>query len=102
MLQLNQRRGLAECTIFEGRIVYLGGCERNYLKVVEAYDYRENKWDFLPDMTYARCGFGAVGMENKLAAICGARFSYDSESNGEIFDSFSRKFTIIKEKKNYV
>ena len=94
---LNQRKGYAECTIFEGKIVTLGGCEGNYLKVVEAYDYHENKWTFLPDMIYARCLFGAVGMGNKLFAIGGAGMSYNPESNGEIFDSYSRKFTIIKE-----
>ena len=50
-------------------------------------------------MIYPRSDFGAVGMGNKLVAIGGARsgLTYNSESNGEIFDSHSRKFTIIKE-----
>ena len=94
---LNQRKGYAECTIFEGKIVTLGGCERNYLKVVEAYDYYDKKWIFLPNMIYARCNFGAFGMGNKLVAIGGAKLTYYTDSNGEIFDKYSRKFTIIKE-----
>ena len=97
---MNQCKGCAECTIFEGKIVTIGGCERNFLKVVETYDYHEKKWAFLPDMIYARCGFGAVGMESKLFAIGGANMYYNSELNGEIFDSYSRKFTIIKEMQN--
>ena len=48
-------------------------------------------------MIYARCNFGAFGMGNKLVAIGGAKLTYYTDSNGEIFDKYSRKFTIIKE-----
>ena len=81
-----QRRGYAACTVFEGKIVVTG----NYLKSVEAYDYYENKWTYLPDMNKERSCHASVSMGNKLFVIGGY-----SNTSCEVFDSFSRNFTIV-------
>ena len=48
---LNVARDCAACTVFEGKIVVTGGKSSWYqLRSVEAYDYKEKKWTFLPDM----------------------------------------------------
>ena len=58
---------------------------------VEAYDYYENKWTYLPDMNEKRCDHTSVSMGNKMFVIGG----YNT-SNCEVFDGFSRRFTSIK------
>ena len=81
------------CTVFEGKIVATGGISKSdysHLKSVEAYDHLENKWTLLPDMNEKRMDHAAVSMGNKLFVIGGDRIS-----SCEIFDSFSRKFTVI-------
>ena len=75
------------CTVFEGKIVV----SRGYSKLVEAYDYYENKWSYFPDVIEERHDHASVSMSNKLFVIGG----YDN-TNCEVFDSFSRKFTLIK------
>ena len=88
---LNVPRFHAACTVFEGKIVVTGG--KNYcpnLKSVEAYDYHENKWTFLPDMIKERYCHDAVSMGNKMFIVGG-----NYTTNCEVFDSRSRKFTTI-------
>ena len=68
------------------------GVNRVKLSSVEAYDYYENKWDFLPCMINKRCLHGAVSMGNKLFVIGG-----DYNTSCEVFDSISIKFTSIKQ-----
>ena len=41
---MNERRYDSACTVFEGKIVVIGG----YQKKVEAYDCYENIWTYLP------------------------------------------------------
>ena len=60
-------------------------------KSVEAYDYYENKWNYLPDMIEKRGSHASVSMGNKMFVIGG----YNTLTC-EIFDSVSRKFTYIK------
>ena len=91
---LNQSRYGAASTVFEGKIVITGGfskSENRQLKSVEAYDYYENKWTYLPDMIYERKSHAVVNIGNKLFVIGGR-----TTSSCEVFDSFSRKFLIIK------
>ena len=77
--------------MFEGKIVESGGKDDGILKSVEAYDYHENRWINLPNMIYGRYEHGMASMGNKMFVIGGI---YDLIS--EVFDSVSRKFTIIK------
>ena len=60
-------------------------------KSVEAYDYYENKWTYLPNMIEERYDHASVSISSKLFVIGG----YDS-SSCEIFDIFERKFCYIK------
>ena len=60
------------------------------MKLVEAYDYYENKWTYLPDMIDKRYKHAAVSMGNKLFVI-----GWSYTTNCEVFDSYSRKFTKI-------
>ena len=82
---MNEHRKGAACTVYEGKFVVSGSF---YLKSVEAYDYYENKWNYLPDMIKERFQHASVSMENKLFVIG----RWDT-STCEVFDSFSRKFT---------
>ena len=49
----------AACTVFGGKIVVTGG---KFTNSVEAYDYYENKWTYLPDMIYERFDHAAFSM----------------------------------------
>ena len=94
---MNKSRCYAACTVFEGKIVVTGG-ESNYftLKSAEAYDYYENKWTYLPDMVEKRSRHNSVSMGNKLFII--GRWS---TTICEVFDSFSRKFTLLEPKYDF-
>ena len=89
---LNVARDCAACTVFEGKVVVTGGANyvQGKLKSVEAYDYYEDKWTYLPDMIEARSYHSAVSMGIKMFVIGGFY-----TSNCEKFDSYSRKFTKI-------
>ena len=81
----------AACTVFEGKIVVIGGKNKLSLsKYVEAYDYYEDKWTYLADMIKERFNHAAVSMGNKMFVIAGL-----DNSSCEVFDSFSRKFTCV-------
>ena len=101
-------RGDSACTVFEGKIVVSGGVRKNIIpnrvypggdinhllnqrqfNSVEAYDYHENKWSYLPNMLKPRAYHTAVSIGNKMIII-GSGFS------SEVFDSVTRKFTYIK------
>ena len=87
---MNESRYNAACTVFESKIIVSGGYES---KSVEAFDYYENKWTYLPEMIDKRCDQAAVSMGNRMFVIGG---SYTTSS--EIFSSFSSKFTQINSK----
>ena len=92
---MNCIRQNAACTVFKGKIVLTGGHDgKNSLRSVEAYDYNENKWDFLPCMINGRSLHGAVCMGNKLFVIGGK-----CNATCEVSDSSSIKFTFIKQLK---
>ena len=87
-------RDTSACTVFEGKIVVSGGCINNNsnrigLRSVEIYDYHENKWSFLPEMIYGMSFHKLVSMGNKM-------FVVGDNNQCEVFDSFSRKFSLIK------
>ena len=95
---LNKSRCLAACTVFEGKIVVTGSILRSdclLLKSVESYDFNEKKWTYLPDMNEKRYLHASVSMGNKFFVIGGSRIS-----SSEVFDSCSRKFSIINSQMN--
>ena len=51
----------------------------------------KKKWAYLPDMIEERRDHAAVSIGNKMFVIGG-----DKTTNGEVFDSYSRKFKLIK------
>ena len=67
------------------------GANDTELRSVEAYDYYENKWDFLPRMIDKRISHGAVCISNKLFVIGGM-----NSVTCEVFDNSSKNFTSIK------
>ena len=90
--ELNVARNRTSCTVFEGKVVVTGGYNHNGgLKSVEAYDYYENRWTYLPDMTKKRRNHSTASMCNKMFVVGGK-----STINCEVFDSYSRKFSEIK------
>ena len=86
---MNDYRYDAACAVFEGKIVVSGGED---LKSVESYDYYENKWYYLADMIEGRRHHASVSMGNKMFVIGG----WNTTSTCEVFDSCSRKFTLIR------
>ena len=58
---------------------------------VEAFDYFENIWTYLPDMIEKRFSHASVSMGNKMFVIAGFQ-----QSTCEQFDSCSRMFSYIK------
>ena len=86
--EMKIHRICSACTVFEGKIVISGGYSN--LKSVEAYDYYENKWSYLPDMIQGKYSHGSVGLCNKIFIIGNV---FDTS---EVFDSNSRVFTEIK------
>ena len=84
---MNENKYFASNTVFEGKVVDNGG----YSNSVEAYDYHENKWNYLPNMIEERNSHATVSMGNKMFVIGGW-----NNINCEVFDSFSRTFTKIK------
>ena len=89
---MNLYRDSAACTVYEGKIVACGGYERRSMQTVEAYDHRENKWMFLPDMINGRALHAAVSMDNNMFVVGG-----NWKLSCEVFDSITRRFTNIKE-----
>ena len=99
---MNEERFYAASTVFEGKIVVTGGkSDTSYsrlrtremkLSSVEAYDYYENKWTYLPDMNRGRYNHTSVSMANKMFVI--GEFE---RSSFEMFDSYSRKFHCLTE-----
>ena len=91
---LNLARHGVACAVFEGKIVVTGGYDYKQgteLKSVEAYDYYDNKWTYLPDMIEERYGHASVSMGDKMFVIDGKL-----TASCEVFESFSRKFSAIK------
>ena len=82
--------------IFEGKVIvtgdiYFHGEYFSFRKSVETYDHYKNKWNLLPELIYGRCNHEVVSMGNKMFAIGGKVLR-----SCEVFDSFSRKFTLLK------
>ena len=88
----NARRWTAGCAVFEGKIVMSGGHSvRNDLRSVEAYDSSADTWSLMPNMVEIRFGHSLLAVRNKLFAIMG----YQTTSC-EVYDSFSKKFVLMK------
>ena len=83
--------------LMKAKLLWLeGGWNNGSLKSVEAYDYYENKWVYLPDMTAKRHVHASVSRGNKLFVIGG----YE-KSTCEVFDSCSRNFCYLKTCTNF-
>ena len=91
IVDMNEARSSAACTVFEERIVVTGGWG-NYsiLKTVEAFDYIANEWTYMPSMIERAFDHALVAIKNKLFAI-GARKTFL-----EVYDSASNAFVSIK------
>ena len=88
---LNIDRCKSSCAVFEGKIVATGGYRYSgRTKSAESYDYHENKWIHLPDMIGLRDEHSSFNMGNKFFVIGGY-----SNVEAEVFDSTSRKFTLL-------
>ena len=89
-LNIGDRSGPSSA-VFEGKIVVTGGHRYNgRTNSVESYDHHENKWSHLPDMIGWRYDHSSFSMGNKLFVIGGF-----SNIDAEIFDSTSKKFTLL-------
>ena len=91
LAKMKQVRYYGACTVFDGKIVVTGSfnCFFN-LNSVEAYDYYDNKWTYLPNLIERRCNHASVSMGNKLFVIGG-----EYTNSCEVFDSVSTKFNIV-------
>ena len=91
--KLKENISRSPCTVFEGKCVLTGGICKNkrLIKSVETYDHHKNKWNFLPEMIYEWYFHEVVSMGNKIFVVGGSGLT-----ECEVFDSFSRKFTLIK------
>ena len=65
----NIQRSYSSCTVFEGKVVVIGGYCSGYS--VQAYDYHENEWSYLSDMIEKRFCHATVSMGNKLFVVGG-------------------------------
>ena len=103
MGQTNKCRRSASCAVFEGKVVISGGIhdfdlyDFKFEKSVEAYDYYENKWIYLPDMIKERWNHATVCMGNRMFMIGG-----NKTDSCEVFDSFSRKFASVQKLPKYI
>ena len=73
--------------------------EYEYLNSVEAYDHHEDKWTFLPDMLFERCGHAAVSMSNKIFIVGGFNegpFKGHYKEPCEVYDKVSNNFSCIE------
>ena len=96
--RMNQARYKVSCTVYNGRIVASGGygVGDELLKSVEAYDHIADEWSYLPNMIEARWCHKSVAVKNKLFILGGETNLANFEKNCEVFDSFSRKFVLLK------
>ena len=103
------RKNPAAC-VFEEKIIVSGGLQRAYddfddfanfinyydnfyqqtLNTVEAYDPIVDTWTEFPTMNYSRCRHKSVVVKNKLFVIAGGI------DTNEVYDSTSKKFTVLK------
>ena len=92
---MNESRGNAAAAVFRGQIVVSGGWYYNQYeptKTVEVYDHASDSWTFMSSMVQGRSCHGLVAVRSKLFAI-----GDHSRTSCEIYDSFTRKFVLIKE-----
>ena len=92
------RRMHADSAAFEGKVVVCGGSnsEVENLNSVEAFDNLANQWSDMPNMVNGRSDHNSVAIKNKLFIIGGP------VKNCEVFDSNSKKFTLLKSPPNYI
>ena len=90
--EMETARSYHSCVVFAGKIVVTGGL--GWFETggsVEAYDYFENKWSYMPDLIEGRESHGSLAMGDKLYVIGGAY-----AQSCEVFNYISNKFTLFK------
>ena len=94
---LRERRLDAACTVFEGKIIVLGGFNKDHstsMKGVEAYDHVADEWTQMPDMIQGRArDHRSVAIQNKMFVFGGGD---SGQLSCEVFDSTCRKFVYLK------
>ena len=105
---MKSNRVFSACCIFQGKIVVSGGLDKSTVKrkgkeflnfpnnLVEQFDVCTKTWtDFPCTMVHPRFRHGSVSLKNKLYMIGGDR------KDMEVYDSISKKFTLITTSKIY-
>ena len=88
-------RFVADCTVFQGRIVVTGGFggenfnRREGLNSVEAYDHVADSWTRMPDMVVGRFEHKSVAIKNKLYVFGGVGQYW------EVYDSTCNRFETV-------
>ena len=93
---LNVARDCSACCVFQGQVVVSGGCGHggtHSFNSVELFDHVSNEWTFLPNMLESRFDHTSIAIKNKLFMIAGG------VSTCEVFDSYSKQFSLISPKK---
>ena len=94
IMNMEVTRKLPACAVFEGRVVVSGGYldddDPTDFHSVEAYDHVSDSWSRLPGMIHGRSCHQIVPVRNKLYVFGGG------VENSEVFDSLSKKFSILK------
>ena len=104
ILNMNDVRVDAASTIFEEKVIISGGFNQNTaaLKTVENYDHVTDAWSFMPNMIKGRINHKLVTVKNKMFVYDNVSDDYDKCMLVEVYDSFSRKFAVFKQKPTYL
>ena len=96
--EIKEPRFDASCTVYEGKTVVTGGFARHgKLKSVEVYDHMTGSWSYMSSMVEGRCHHHTVAIRDKLFVVGGA----SNKTTLEVFDSSSKRFSILKPKVSY-
>ena len=91
---MNTARRFSACSVFEGKIVVSGGNFYGRINTVEAYDHVADMWTKMPNLKKRRCNHKSVAVKNKLFVIGGT-----FRNSCEVFDSTTKKFTLLRQPK---
>ena len=96
--RMNEARGDASCTVFEGRLVVTGGWDNHNLNTVEVYDHIADECTYMPRMLLGKNDHKSLAIRNKLYVI--EPDIYDG-TGFEVYDSICKKFMSIQVKTTY-
>ena len=84
----NETRESAACAVFEEKIVLCGGVRETLLHTAESYDVFADEWTPMADMNMGNFCHSLVAVKSKLFVI--------GTEACEVYDSTSRKFTLLE------